>query len=188
MKITIPEHIGDITLEQFQKYQELLKREELDPFNLNKRKIQIFTGLKISDINLIKQVDYEDILLMIDKALETDCTFVDRFKIGSVEFGFIPNLDKITTAEYVDLQKYGVEVETLHNLIAILFRPINDKDAFGNYSISNYTGTEQMAHIMKQTPLNIVNGALFFFANLSTELTSYILKSTEVELARVNPL
>ena len=39
------------------------------------------------------------------------------FFIKDVEFGFIPNLDKITGAEYFDLSKYGQDNETLHNLM-----------------------------------------------------------------------
>lgn len=182
--IKLPENSKDITLYQYQKLVELLSREDLDKHNLDNRKLHLFTGMKIIDIDLIAQKDREEMLNQIEIALNEPFEFQQRFFIDEVEFGFIPNLDKITGAEYFDLSKYGESLETLHNLMAILFRPIKNKDPFGSYSIVDYEGTEAMAEIMKLTPMNVVNGALFFFANLSNELLNYILKYTEEEQAR----
>jgi hypothetical protein len=183
MKITLPESSADITLLQYQKYYDLLQRD-LDVYQFNQRKIQIFTGIKPNEFKAIKQKDLEDMLIQIDKGLETPAQFVNTFFIDDVEFGFIPNLDKITGAEYFDLSKYGTEVETLNNLMAVLFRPIKNKDAFKNYSIVDYLGTSEWADIMKLTPMNVVNGALFFFLNLSTELVNYTQKYMQVEQVR----
>jgi hypothetical protein len=186
MRIKLPEHSADITLLQYQKYYDLLQREGLDDYQHNQRKIQIFTGIKPNEYTLIKQTDIEDMLKQIDTALETPFEFVNTFTIEGLEFGFIPNLDKITGGEYFDLNKYGSDVETLHNLMAILFRPIKDKDGLGNYTILPYNGTEQWAELMKLTPMNVVNGALFFFVNLRKELLSYTLRFMEEEQAREN--
>jgi len=88
----------------------------------------------------------------------------------------IPNFDKITSKEYFDLSSYGVEIDTLHNVMAIAFRPLKDK---GNlYTIENYNGTEEYAEVMKQMPLNYVNGFLSFFLTLQNDLLSHIQKYT----------
>jgi hypothetical protein len=184
MRIKLPEHSADITLLQYQKYYDLLQRDGLDENQMNQRKVQIFTGIKPNEYKLIPQTDIEDMLKQIDIALETPFEFVKTFKIDDVEFGFVPNLDKISGAEYFDLSKYGADVETLHNLMAILFRPIKDKDSLGNYSIVPYLGTSEWADIMKLTPMNVINGALFFFVNLRTELLSYTLRFMEEEQAK----
>lgn len=187
MKILLPENSSDITLLQYQKYYELLQREGLDEYQTNVRKIQIFTGLKPIEIESLEQKDIIDMLTQIDLALNTPVEFVDKFEIeidgGKVEFGFVV-LDKITGAEYFDLSKYGDNVETLQNLMAVLFRQIKNKDKLGNYSIESYNGTAEWAELMKLTPMNVVNGALLFFLNLSHELVSYIQKYTEEEQAR----
>ena len=185
MKVIIPENIGDITLEQFQKYSELIKREDLDKDKVNKRKIQIFCGLKPNEIELMSKKDYDDINVLIDTALEKESPFVNIFTLNGIEFGFIPNLDNITLAEYSDLQSYGVEPETLHKLMAVLFRPIKDKNKRNEYTIEYYKGTDGYSELMKKMPLNYVNGALFFFINLSTELVNYTLKYTREEQKRV---
>lgn len=179
MKVILPENQSEITLEQYQRYVKLLERTDLDIYNFNRRKLEIFTPLSFKDTENVTQVDFEFCLNQIDKALNEEVEFVNRFFIGNVEFGFIPNLDEMTTAEYVDLNKYTNTADTLHYLMAILFRPIIKKDSFGNYEIQNYQGTKEYFELMKKMPLSIANGSLFFFINLSTELQNYILRYTK---------
>jgi hypothetical protein len=94
MKLLLAESIDDITLEQYQKYQELLKREDLEQYPFNKRKLAIFTGIKMNIANQISIKDINEMIAQIDKALEQTVVFKQRFFIDKVEFGFIPNLDK----------------------------------------------------------------------------------------------
>jgi len=188
MKITLPEHIGEITLGQFQRYHELNKRTDLSETAFNKRKIVIFTELKQKDIKYITQTDYEEIIEDIDQALELTPKFEQRFKIKDIEFGMIPNFDKMTTGEFADLDKYSGDVDKLHRLIAILFRPVTEEDVFKNYKIKDYNGTEGMAELMKLTPMHAVNGALDFFLNLSKELQKHTQRYTNQERRRVKQL
>jgi len=183
-KITLPEHIGEITLGQFQRFDVLNKREDLDELGYNKRVIEIFTELKHREVGLIPHKDYEDILKTIIEAMNKEPKFEHRFKIGDVEFGFHNNLDEMSTAEFVDLKSYGVEVENFHKLMAILFRPITNKDALGNYELMSYEGTKKYSEIMKRMPMNLVNGALVFFSNLAKELQKHIQKYTAQELQK----
>lgn len=172
LRITIPENIGDITLEQYQKYHEVLQRD-LSDYETAMRKIAIFTELTFQQAKNLRQIDFEEVSKKISEALNVEVQFKQTFSLNMVEYGFIPNLDKISMGEFADLSKYGTDVPTLHNLMAILFRPVIDKDYHKNYKIADYNGTEETAIIMKKMSLNIVNGALFFFANLSEELTNY---------------
>lgn len=183
-KITLPEHIGDITLGQYQRFDVLNKREDLDELGYNKRVIEIFTELKHREVGMIAHKDYEDILKAIIEAMNKEPEFKHRFKIGDVEFGFHNNLDEMTTAEFVDLKSYGVEVENFHKLMAILFRPITNKDALGNYELMSYEGTKKYADIMKRMPMNLVNGALVFFSTLANELQNHIQKSMGLALQK----
>ena len=132
MKITIPESIADIKLHQFQKYTLLLERTDLTPDQFNKRKVEIFTGLERTRIDLISSQDYKEITEQIDLALNQTVEFKPTFFIKDVEFGFIPNLDKITQGEFIDISKYGTDINEMHRLIAVLFRPIKNKDSLGN--------------------------------------------------------
>ncbi len=185
VKITLPESIEDITLDQYQKFDALTRREDLNDIEYNKRVIKIFTGLKYQEVDAISFKDYEDILIQIGKALNQESEFKQRFKIKGVEFGFHPNLDNMQTSEYVDLKTIGMDVENYHKVMAILFRPIIQSDGFKNYKIANYEGTKQYADVMKQMPMSIVKGAFVFFYHLSSELRKHIQKSTKVEHQRV---
>tara|TARA_R110000803_G_scaffold97038_3_gene165181 strand:+ start:731 stop:1333 length:603 start_codon:yes stop_codon:yes gene_type:complete len=188
MKLKLPENIEDITLDQYQKYTVLVGREDLDEISFNKRLISIFTDLKFRDIEKVAYKDYEFIVAQITLALTQEAEFKSTFKINGVEFGFIPNLNDISTGEYVDLSTHGTTIENMHKVMAVLFRPIKSKDFFGNYEIEPYTGTKRYAELMKYTPLSIVNGALVFFYNLSKELRIATQKSTIAVQAKVNEL
>jgi len=184
MTITLPQNIHDIKLHQFQKYSRLLEREDLSESQFEKRKIEIFANIERSRIDLISQKDYAEIIAQIDIALNEIVDFEPTFKMEEVEFGFIPNLDKITAGEWRDLSIYGTNVDDLHKLMAVLFRPIKRKDILGNYEIINYDGTDKYSTIMKYMPLSIVNGALVFFSNLASELVSYTQKYMVAEQAK----
>lgn len=185
MKVTIPESNADITLEQFIKYEQLKKREGVSDLEHNKRAISIFTNLPYQKIGKIKQSDYEVLINDIIKAINTEEPFQHTFKLNGVEYGFIPNLDKMTQAEYMDLSDYQDQPDKLNYLMAVLFRQIKNKDAFGNYSIEHYEGTDERAELFLQMPLNIVIGAIGFFLTLSKHLKKAIQRYTMEELARV---
>lgn len=194
MRINLPENKSEITLGQYQRYVKLAERN-LDTYSFNRRKLEIFTDLSFQDTAKVTQVDFEFCLNQIDKALNEEVSFSPRFKLNNVEFGFIPNLNDITSeemkhiealdslsiGEYVDGLEEVNQVESLHKLMAVLFRPITNKDAFGNYEIAEYNGTKKYQELMKEMPLNVSDGALFFFINLSIELQNYIQKSITEE-------
>ena len=90
----------------------------------------------------------------------------------------------MTVDELGDLREYQDKQEQLHKVIAILFRPVSGKDMLGNYIIEPYNGTAKYSELMKQTPMNIVNGALGFFLNLHNDLEQAIQRFTEEELMK----
>lgn len=192
LKAIIPEDISDISLRQYQEYEALndkLIDESIDTEEYNKQKISLFSGIPYNRMGQVSYKDFASLLSDIDKALEQECNFVDRFFLDGIEFGFIPNFDKIASKEYFDMQAYskeletgkGMPVETLHSLMAVLFRPVKNKDKLKNYSIKEYNGTEKYGELMKQTPMHIVKGAIVFFLSLSKELQRHIQKCTAEE-------
>ena len=176
IKITLPEDISDITLEQSQKYLAIIRREDINQFDKTKRIVVLFTGLKRREVELIDVGDYDVIVKQINKALDLDVNFENKFTINGIEYGFIPKLDEITAGEYIDLSTYGTNPETLHKVMAVLFRPVILSDSFGNYEIESYTSNSEYADIMRQAPMNAVNGMLVFFCLLSSELQIHTLK------------
>lgn len=93
-----------------------------------------------------------------------------------LEFGFIPNLDKMTLGEYIDAEKYMSSWEDMHKAMAVLYRPIvaGNKDF---YKIEKYEGTDKYADIMKDAPASVAIGSILFFLSLGIELSKTTLDS-----------
>lgn len=179
IKISVPENIADITLDQYIKFEALRAREDtLTEQGMLERVISLFTGMKKQDVKKLVYTDYEGLMAQIITACEQQVEFEQRFMLDGVEYGFIPNLDEITTAEYVDLSTIGLDFNNMHKIIAILFRRITEEDSFSNYKIMPYSHNKENDEIMRRCPMNIVNGALVFFWSLSRELKEAIQKST----------
>lgn len=102
--------------------------------------------------------------------LQEETTFVQRFKYDGVEYGFIPNLNDISTGEYLDLDNLLKSPnQNLHRIMAVLYRPV--KNTKGKlYNIEEYQGSLKYADVMKNVDHEIIKGALFFFTQLGMEL------------------
>ena len=127
----------------------------------------------------MQQTDYIDIVSKVAIALAKECDFVNTFELKGVEYGFI-TLDKMSTAEWMDLQEVGSDSDSLHKVMAVLFRKIKKKGKYG-YKVVDYNGTAATRDIMKSLPMHIVNGCLGFFLSLQKELQNHILKSIKEE-------
>jgi hypothetical protein len=161
IELTIPTTLNDIKLVQYQKFLSIAKDNEEGEF-LQQKMVQLFCGIDLKDVAQIKYKDVTEITANINKLFTKDNAFIQRFKMGGVEFGFIPNLDDMTTGEYMDLDNYITDWDTMHNAMAVLYRPIINK--LGNkYQIEEYKGSVTYADVMRHAPLDVVLGAMVFF-------------------------
>jgi hypothetical protein len=96
-----------------------------------------------------------------------------------VEYGFIPNLDEISTGEFVDLDSYQKEGMALWKMMSVLYRPIVTQGQNNRYLIEPYQG--KLNESFKQMPSDIAFGSLVFFWSLGNDLISYILKFSETQ-------
>lgn len=182
MTITLPEDISEITLRHYIALEAI--DETLSDSEKIKKQVEIFTGLTPEQLKGVSKKDFDEMAIQINIALAQDSEFKDRFELNGIEFGFIPNFDKITAGEWGDLNRYNTDTETLNRLMAILFRPIVKEDKIGNYKIEAYQGTDLYAETMLDAPLNILNGALVFFCNLAIELQNSIKAYSKVAQKR----
>ena len=180
IKIKIPESIEDITLSQYLEIQKLNERE-LSEEAFMERIIMLLCGVDKRDIKKIDIRDYSLLGDALNKALSTESEFKNRFTLNGVDYGFIPNFDKMSQGEYIDLTSNNLDGDSLPTIMSVLFRPIIKSDSFGNYKIAPYDADTKRIEIMKSAPMNIVNGAMVFFWSLAKELKSYTLKSMEAQ-------
>lgn len=183
IELTIPTTLNDIKLAQYQKFLKVVEENEEGEF-VQQKMVQLFCGIDLKDVASIRYKDVAEITANINNLFTKENHFIQRFKMGGVEFGFIPNLDEMSTGEYMDLDSYITDWNTMHNAMAVLYRPITNK--LGNkYQIEEYKGSVTYADVMRHAPLDVVLGAMVFFYNLGNDLLkstiNYLEKNQEVQ-------
>jgi hypothetical protein len=169
MKITIPTTLSDITLGQWMRWQKLIKEESQDETVLSLFLVAIFCNITSDEALQIKSKDLKEISNDILQVLQSKPRDLHRFTTNSKEFGRIPNLDDMTSGEYRDLDTYFDDPENLDRAMAVLFRPITNKQG-ANYLIEKYKGSDVYKETMANIPLEIFFSSQVFFYNLSKEL------------------
>jgi len=172
VKVTVPTSQKDISLKQFQEFAKL--GEEHDENFLQQKMIELFCNVRLNQVLFIEHSEVKRVANDITEILNHKPEPQYRFKIKGQEFGMIPNLEAMSFGEYVDLDTYIGEWETMHKAMAVLFRPIDVKHK-DKYTIHPYTGSDDFAELMQFMPLDIVMGAMVFFYRLGNEL----LKATQ---------
>jgi hypothetical protein len=172
VKISIPTNLNEIKLSQYQKFLKIVQDNEESDF-LNHKMVQIFCGVDLNIVDAMRQKDVEDAVNTIGGLFKQMPPLQQKFEMNGTTFGFIPNLDDMSSGEYMDLDGYITNWDDMHRAMAVLYRPIKQKLG-EKYLIEDYEGTERYAEKMKDMPLDVVLGSVVFFWHLGKEL----LKST----------
>lgn len=168
LELFIPTNLSEIKLAQYQKFLKIAEANEDSEF-LHQKMVQYFCGVDLRDIANIKHKQVMEITASINEMFKVSHKLIPRFKMGGVEFGFIPNLENITQGEFVDLDTYISDWQEMHKAMAVLFRPITKK-VNDKYQIEDYNGSITYSEVMKHAPLDVVLGATVFFYHLGNEL------------------
>lgn len=179
----LPATMRDIKLSQWQRYVDVLEKNkdaELTDF-LEKKLLGIFCGVELNDIDKIGLSVFDNTIAHLSNVLNSKPELVKTFKLVgtdgvTVEFGLIPNFDKMSYGEFVDLEKYLFVDKDFHRAMAVMYRPIKFKSK-DSYLIHDYKGTEYLAEVMKDTPLDVALGARVFFYRLVKKLGNYTMDS-----------
>lgn len=176
-KIKVPNSLSEISLQKFQKYMKLRDENDNEEF-LSYKAIELFCGIPLSDVYKLTLESVESISEVLSKMFNEQPKHIERFTMAGVEYGFIPDLNEMTLAEYVDTEGNLSDIQNLHLAMNVLYRPIKDKKG-DKYNIYPYK-LENLDK-MKDMPTSAALGAIFFLINLGKELSlSTILSSQEV--------
>jgi hypothetical protein len=184
--LKVPSNMEDITLEQYQKYlritKDLDKEDEKSNEFLGIKMIEIFCEESYDNIRRLPAAIYEftieQIIKCLNESTPVEKSFIMRGNDGvEIEFGMIPNLDNMSSGEYIDLDDTITDFDTMHKAMAVLYRPIIKRHK-NLYDIEPYSTYEKYEDIMKHAPLNISLGAMVFFYRLGIKLSKHILSSS----------
>ena len=182
VEIQIPSSLSEVTLEQYQKFTKLNTEENEDSSFLMHKTVEIFCNLNLQDIAKVKFTYVQEILNDINNLFEKKQDLIPTFTHRGIEYGLIPVLDDMTLGEYVDLDENFTDWDNMHKAMAVLYRPVTFKKG-DRYQIEEYNGLDN-AETMKQMPLNIVMGCMFFFWNLNEELLKTTLNYLSQEIPK----
>ena len=194
LKVLIPNNRNEITLEQFQKWAVIFENESNQGTYFAKQKcIEIFCKIPIDIVLKMKHSDvneiYDYINTLLDEDTKSDFNRVFIFK--GIEFGMIPNFEKMSSGEYADMTDYLHKIKDWHRMLACMFRPVSIKKThkhlkYEQYLIDEYEGSDEYSGLMKDLPMDIVLGSLFFLISSFEKLRKDLMLFTQRELNK-NP-
>lgn len=177
--LEIPLSLSSITLRQYQDYLKVYEKwDKEDDVYIKTKMLQIFCGLPIEDTLKIPVSSFDSTIEHLLHCLNEDTPLIRKFTMSGkdkdgndaeLEFGFIPKLDDISFGEFIDLETYMMDWQTMHKAMAVLFRPIiHKKKEF--YRIDDYGGSDRYSNVMLDMPVTVALGASVFFYRLGTKL------------------
>ena len=184
LELLIPTSLDEIPLKHYQEFRRTADGSN-DPEFISEKMVSLFCGIELKDVVKIKATDLTDMVEHFNKLFSKNPPFKQRFKIGDLEYGFIPNLEQISWGEYIDAEKYLGSWENMHKAMAVLYRPIIKTNG-DKYEIMEYEGTSEYSDLMKFTPVSIALGASVFFWTLGLELLEALGDYLERETKKMN--
>ena len=184
LELIIPESLNEVPLLHYQQFVDDVKGSEDEDY-IGQRLVERFCGIELKEIVKIKQKDILNLTNHFNTLFKAKNKFKTRFKIHNVEFGFITDLENITRGEYIDLEKYLQDVNTLHKAMAVMYRPIV-KEKGDKYEIEPYQSALNYSEVMQYAPLSIVLAAQVFFWSLGQQLLKAIPTFLETEMKKMS--
>lgn len=176
-QVIVPDSLGEITLEQYQKFLKIQEENEDEKF-LAVKMVSIFCGIKEDLVMKMKASSIRDITSVLAEMFNEKPPLVREFTMNGVEYGFIPLLEDISFGEYVDLDTNISDITNIHRAMAVLYRPIIQRYS-GKYLIQEYKGED--SEKMKDMPMDAVLGSMLFFYHLGMDLSRVTLNYLERE-------
>lgn len=175
MEITIPTKLSEVPLYQ------LIEYNQVDTENDTQRAIYataIFLGLTHKETSKLPLKVLNKAIKHITNILGESPELQTKFNYKGVKYGFVPNLDELTTGEFIDIENYQKEPRDLYKVMSVLYRPIIEEDR-KRYKIAPYKG--EVNESFRDMPSDVAVGAQLFFYRIANELLTYSQRYLEAE-------
>ena len=176
INIKVPTSLNEITLKQYKKFLSVQEKND-DPNFIQAKMMEIFCGVSHKFASLMKYSDVEKITGSINEMFLEKPALITSFKLNGKEYGFIPKLDDMTLGEYIDLDSFTGDYDTIEIAMNVLYRPIKHK-LKNKYTIQDYD--PKTKEDLLNMPMDAVVSSLFFFLNLGMELSEITLNSLKI--------
>ena len=167
MQINIPTSLKDITMRQFIAFEKSDKSDDDYIIHL----------CDFANPKLLPSKEYTEIVTLLKEVVASDVLFYKIFKHEGIQFGFIPNLEKITANEMIHIEEFIKTPDTWHKALAVLYRPVTKRKrnwfkrgADDLYDILPYQEENAFEKLMLDVSCTYYLGAMVFFYNLGNDL------------------
>jgi hypothetical protein len=177
---------ADITIGQYQEIMSIQTDNEITKFV---ESMAICLDIDPEEIRTLSFTDYKDVKTKMSfLSKEPESTVVDRFEVDGVEYGLMPDMRLISAGEFIDAEQFkSNSMDNLHNLVALIYRPIIKTFDDGTFEIDVHKslGFERRANLFRdKVSIEIVLGAVLFFSLLAMESSLCFLDSLTQKIAK----
>ena len=183
----LPTSWDEVSLGQYSKLMLSIEKEGISEIELM---IKSLNALVCIDESLLTKVPIKQLREAYNQLGELISTNPNNelsrvVEIDGIEYGFIPDFDDFTLAEFVDLDNYLQNSwDNMSKIFAVLYRPIKDRED-NKYTIDTYTLKdikERRELFNERLSIDTIYGALVFFCDIGRkriELMQLSLKSQQ---------
>lgn len=183
LTITVPKDYSAITLKQYLQFQEELQNYKDDPEAIETILLHYICGVPAEYVSKIDSETFGKIRTDLKSFMNNTDYPLQRFvTIEGIEYGFEPNLSKMSYGAYLDIAKYDTITidKNWSKIMDILYRPVTNKTG-ALYEIKSYDGSINEDKWLS-VGMDVHFGTLFFFSGLLSDLVNSTQKSLrEVE-------
>lgn len=178
IEIKVPNDWSAVTLKQYLALKKDMDAYAEEPEALMAAMFHHLCGFPVEFLQNLDLPTYNQIGGQLAKFMnQTELPLQRIIQIDGVEYGFEPNLSKMSYGAYVDIAKYDTITidDKWADIMSILYRPVINKIG-KQYDVQTYKGEIDGTKFL-DISMDIHFGALFFFVHLLTDLRTSTLKS-----------
>ena len=182
LTIEIPTSWKDVTLKQYLALQADLEAYRDDDEAQAALMLYHLCGIDAEHLKSLSAESYNKVRGKLNEFISPESIELQQFvTIGDIEYGFEPNLSKMSYGAYADITKWDTIAidKNWAKVMSILYRPVTKKQK-ERYDIETYDGNIDETKWL-DVNMEVHWGALFFFVRLQMDLLNGILKSLKEE-------
>jgi hypothetical protein len=182
LTLEIPTSWKDVTLKQYLALQADLESYKDDEEAQTALMLLHLCGLDAEYLNKLSADSYNKVRSKLNEFISPESIELQQFiTIDGIEYGFEPNLSKMSYGAYADITKWDTIAidKNWSKVMSILYRPVTKKQK-ERYDIQTYDGNIDDVKWL-DVNMEVHWGALFFFVRLQMDLLKGILKSLKEE-------
>ena len=172
IELSIPQGYEDITIREYKELRRIIgsnRTEQEKSLDI----IRTLCRVDSKDLKRVQHSDMQNVMGMLSWVFDEPGTrqeLIRKFELNGKVYGFIPNMSRLTIAEFADLDTYSENgYDNLEHIMSVLYRPVC-LEIRDFYEIEPYDNTRHHYSIMEDMPMNVAMSAMVFFYNIERAL------------------